>query len=80
MTWLARPFWEVRLGLENVLGLCMGKMVKQNYPPCGEDEKVARFTSYEYYLFIYLVQELHHLVVALKNMVKLNSDDYASTV
>jgi hypothetical protein len=45
MTWLARPFWEVRLGLKNVLGLCMGKMVEQNYPPCGEDEKAARFTG-----------------------------------
>lgn len=47
MMWLARPFWGVRLGLKNVLGLCMGKMVEQNYPPCGEDEKVARLTDYE---------------------------------
>lgn len=40
-------FWGVRLGLKNVLSLCMDKMVEQNYPPCGEDEKVARLTDYE---------------------------------
>ena len=45
MVWLARPFWEVCLGLKNVLGSCMGKMVEQNYPPYGGDEKVARFTN-----------------------------------
>ncbi len=46
MMWQARPFCGVCLGLKNVLGLCM-EMVEQNYPPCGEDEKAARFTDYE---------------------------------